>query len=50
MRRAKKAGRPCRFRATGDQSVEITRPAEGFDAGALYEVTYTARAPACLGL
>ena len=36
--------------ATGDQSVEITRPATGFDAGALYEVTYTARDPAVLGL
>jgi hypothetical protein len=29
--------------------VEITRPA-GFDAGALYEVTYTARDPAVLGM
>lgn len=38
------------IRATGDQSVEITRPAGGFDAGALYEVTYTARDPAVLGL
>jgi hypothetical protein len=38
------------IRATGDQTVEITRPAGGFDAGALYEVTYTARDPALLGL
>ncbi|WP_426956018.1 alpha/beta hydrolase domain-containing protein [Muricoccus radiodurans] len=38
------------IRATGSQTVEITRPAEGFDAGALYEVTYTARDPAVLGL
>ena len=38
------------IRATGDQSVEIIRPADGFDAGALYEVTYTARDPAVLGL
>jgi hypothetical protein len=38
------------IRATGDQSVEITRPAGGFDAGALYEVTYTARDPVVLGL
>lgn len=38
------------IRATGDQTVEITRPAGGFDAGALYEVTYTARDPAVLGL
>ena len=38
------------IRATSDQSVEITRPATGFDAGALYEVTYTARDPAVLGL
>jgi hypothetical protein len=30
-------------------TVEITRP-EGFDAGALYEVTYTARDPVPLGL
>ena len=37
------------IRATGDQTVEITRPASGFDAGALYEVTYTARDPAVLG-
>jgi hypothetical protein len=38
------------IRATGDQTVEITRPESGFDAGALYEVTYTARDPAVLGL
>ena len=38
------------IRPTGDQSVEIIRPADGFDAGALYEVTYTARDPAVLGL
>ena len=38
------------IRATGAQTVEITRPASGFDAGALYEVTYTARDPAVLGL
>lgn len=37
-------------RATGPQTVEITRPASGFDAGALYEVTYTAHDPAILGL
>ncbi len=37
-------------RATGERSVEITRPASGFDAGALYEVTYTARDPAVYGL
>jgi hypothetical protein len=36
--------------ATGAQSVEIVRPASGFDAGALYEVTYVARDPAVLGL
>lgn len=30
-------------------TVEITRP-NGFDAGALYEVTYTARDPALLGM
>jgi Alpha/beta hydrolase domain len=38
------------IRATGPQSVEITRPATGFDAGALYEVTYVAGDPAVLGL
>jgi hypothetical protein len=37
-------------RATGPQTVEITRPASGFDAAALYEVTYTARDPIVLGL
>jgi Alpha/beta hydrolase domain len=30
-------------------TIEITRP-DGFDAGALYEVTYTARDPAVLGM
>lgn len=38
------------IRATGDRTVEITRPASGFDAGALYEVTYTARDPIVTGL
>lgn len=38
------------IRATGARAVEITRPATGFDAGALYEVTYVARDPAVLGL
>jgi hypothetical protein len=38
------------IRATGAQTVEITRPATGFDAAALYEVTYVARDPAVLGL
>ncbi len=38
------------IRATGPQAVEITRPASGFDAGALYEVTYLARDPIVLGL
>ena len=38
------------IRATGVQSVEVTRPAAGFDAGALYEVTYMARDPAVLGM
>ncbi len=37
-------------RATGAQTVEITRPESGFDAGALYEVTYVARDPVVLGL
>jgi hypothetical protein len=30
--------------------IEVSRPAQGFDAGALYEVTYTARDPAVLGM
>jgi hypothetical protein len=38
------------IRATGPRMVEITRPATGFDAAALYEVTYTARDPIVLGL
>ncbi|WP_196988158.1 alpha/beta hydrolase domain-containing protein [Caenimonas aquaedulcis] len=38
------------IRATGPNTVEITRPETGFDAGALYEVTYIARDPAVLGL
>ena len=38
------------IRVTGPQTIKITRPATGFDAGALYEVTYVARDPAVLGL
>jgi hypothetical protein len=38
------------IRATSDRTVDISRPAPGFDAGALYEVMYTARDPAVLGL
>lgn len=37
-------------RATGPTTVEIQRPASGFDAGALYEVTYTATDPLVLGM
>ncbi|NBQ89660.1 MAG: hypothetical protein EBU07_19800, partial [Betaproteobacteria bacterium] len=37
-------------RATGPTTVEIQRPATGFDAGALYEVTYTATDPLVLGM
>lgn len=36
-------------KATGPQSIEITRPG-GFDAGALYEVTYLAKDPVLYGL
>ena len=36
-------------RLVDPMTVEITRP-EGFDAGALYEVTYTARDPVPLGI
>ena len=37
------------FRFAGPRHVEVDRPA-GFDAGALYELTYTARDPMVLGL
>lgn len=37
-------------RAIDDQHVEISRPATGFDAGALYELTYTGCDPAVLGM
>ena len=37
------------FRFTRPQEVEITRPA-GFDAGAIYELIYTAKEPLVLGL
>jgi hypothetical protein len=36
-------------RAVDAERIEVTRP-EGFDAGALYEVTYTARDPIVLGM
>jgi hypothetical protein len=36
-------------RAVDEKRIEISRPAAGFDAGALYEVTYTGRDPAVLG-
>lgn len=48
MPREKPAG--LAIRAIDARTVEITRPASGYDAGALYEVTYTARDPAVLGL
>jgi hypothetical protein len=37
------------FRFLDDDRIEITRPA-GFDAGAIYELTYTARDPLVLGM
>ena len=37
-------------RALDAQRIEVSRPEAGFDAGALYEVTYTARDPAVLGM
>ena len=37
------------FRFTDERRIEITRPA-GFDAGAIYELVYTARDPMVLGL
>jgi hypothetical protein len=37
-------------RATGARTIEVSRPAQGFDAGALYEVTYTGRDPVVLGM
>jgi len=48
MPREKPAG--LTIRVIDAQTVEIVRPATGFDAGALYEVIYTARDPAVLGL
>jgi hypothetical protein len=38
------------FRYLDAQRIEITRPAQGFDATALYELTYTARDPQVMGL
>lgn len=38
------------FRFIDPQRIEITRPAQGFDASALYELTYTARDPKVMGL
>ncbi len=37
------------IKVTGPQSVEISRP-QGFDAGALYEVTYKAKEPVLFGM
>lgn len=37
-------------RALDARRIEVVRPETGFDAGALYEVTYTARDPAVLGM
>lgn len=38
------------FRFLDPQRIEITRPAQGFDASALYELTYVARDPKVTGL
>ena len=38
-----------KIKVTGPQSIEITRP-EGFDAGALYEITYKAKDPVLFGM
>jgi hypothetical protein len=38
------------IRAVGPQTTEIVRPALGYDASALYEVTYLAKDPTILGL
>lgn len=37
-------------RALDERRIEVSRPAQGFDAGALYEVTYAGRDPAVLGI
>jgi hypothetical protein len=37
-------------RAVDARRIEVARPATGFDAGALYEVTYAARDPLVLGM
>ncbi|GAA0567916.1 alpha/beta hydrolase domain-containing protein [Craurococcus roseus] len=39
-----------RFRFLDPQRVEIARPPSGFDAGALYELVYTARDPVVAGM
>lgn len=39
-----------RFRFLDGERVEITRPPTGFDAGALYELIYTARDPVVAGM
>ena len=38
-----------KIRVTGPQNIEITRP-KGFDAGALYEITYKAKDPVIYGM
>jgi hypothetical protein len=37
-------------RALDERRIEVSRPSQGFDAGALYEVTYTGKDPAVLGM
>ena len=38
-----------KIKVTGPQSIEISRP-QGFDAGALYEITYQAKEPVLYGM
>jgi hypothetical protein len=38
------------LRALDARRIEVSRPAQGFDAGALYELTYQARDPLVLGM
>ena len=49
-RDAREAPEDMSFRWLDDRRIEITRPAAGFDASALYELVYEARDPAIAGM
>ena len=46
---ARQTSSDLKIKVTGPQSIEISRP-EGFDAGALYEITYKAKDPVVFGM